>query len=281
MQFGIMLLERWKPEAHTPSVLYFSVIQITSGLAGWWHKGDVIVAGWERSVATVVASQDIAQLLSKSLLFGALDESARRELAGHARCQSFNSGETIVHVGAPGHSMMVILNGTVRVSLLGPRGKGIILADLPPGELLGEVALLDGKERSADATALTKCELVVLERRDVLPFLERRPDVCLKLLELMCARLRKSDQRMSDIAFLELPVRLAKVLLDRIGLASRTGAKPKLSLSQTELAGMIHATRENVNRCLGLWQRQGIVDLDEGELIILQRDSLGAIAGYS
>jgi CRP-like cAMP-binding protein len=232
-------------------------------------------------VATAVALQDIAQLLAKSLLFGALDDGARRELAGHARRQNFDIGEPIFHVGAPGQSMMVILNGTVRVSLPGPRGKGVILADLPPGELLGEVALLDGKERSADATALTKCELVVLERRDVVAFLEKRPDVCLKLLELMCARLRKSDQRMSDIAFLELSVRLAKVLLDRIGSASRAGAKPKLSLSQTELAGMIHATRENVNRCLGLWQRQGIVDLDEGELIILQRDSLGAIAGYS
>jgi CRP-like cAMP-binding protein len=164
-------------------------------------------------VITALASQDIAQLLSKSLLFGALEEAARRDLAGHARRQSFKRGEPVFHVGAPGQSMMVILNGTVRVSLPGPRGKGVILADLPPGELLGEVALLDGKERSADATALTNCELVALERRDVVAFLEKRPDVCLKLLALLCARLRKSDQRMSDIAFLELPVRLAKVLL--------------------------------------------------------------------
>jgi CRP/FNR family transcriptional regulator, cyclic AMP receptor protein len=232
-------------------------------------------------VAIASASQDIAQLLAKSLLFGALDEGARRELAGHARRQNYDIGEPIFHVGAPGQSMMVILNGTVRVSLPGPRGKGIILADVPPGELLGEVALLDGKERSAEATALTKCELVVLERRDVVAFLEKRPDVCLKLLELMCARLRKSAQRMSDIAFLELSVRLAKVLLDRIGSTSRAGAKPKLSLSQTELAGMIHATRENVNRCLRQWQRQGIVDLDERWIVILKRDALDAIAGYS
>jgi CRP-like cAMP-binding protein len=232
-------------------------------------------------VTAALASQDIGQLLSKSLLFRALDEDARRELAGHARRQSFDSGEPIFHVGAPGQSMMVILNGTVRVSLPGPRGKGVILADLPAGELLGEVALLDGKERSADAAALTKCELVVLDRRDVVAFLEKRPDVCLKLLELMCARLRKSDQRMSDIAFLELSVRLAKVLLDRIGPAGRAGAKSKLSLSQTELAGMIHATRENVNRCLGQWQRQGIVDLDERWIIILKREALDAIAGYS
>jgi len=232
-------------------------------------------------MATELASQDIAQFLSKSLLFGALDDGARRELAGHARRQSFDIGEPIFHVGAPGQSMMVILNGTVRVSLPGPRGKGVILADLPAGELLGEVALLDGKERSADATALTRCELVVLERRDVVAFLEKRPDICLKLLELMCARLRKSDQRMSDIAFLELSVRLAKVLLDRISPTGRAGAKSKLSLSQTELANMINATRENVNRCLRNWQRQGIVDLDERWIVVLQREALGAIAGYS
>ena len=232
-------------------------------------------------MATELASQDIAELLSKSLLFGALDGGARRELAGHARRESFDIGEPIFHVGAPGQSMMVILNGTVRVSLPGPRGKGVILVDLPAGELLGEVALLDGGERSADATALTRCELVVLERRDVVAFLEKRPDICLKLLELMCARLRKSDQRMSDIAFLELSVRLAKVLLDRISPTGRAGAKSKLSLSQTELANMINATRENVNRCLRNWQRQGIVDLDERWIVVLQHEALGAIAGYS
>jgi CRP-like cAMP-binding protein len=226
-------------------------------------------------------ARDFAQLLSKSFLFSALDDGARRELASHARRQDFDIGEPIFHVGAPGQSMMVILNGTVRVTLPGPRGKQIILADLPAGEVLGEVALLDGKERSADATALTKCELVVLERRVVVAFLERRPDVCLKLLELMCARLRKSDQRMSDIAFLELSVRLAKVLLDRIGLPGRAGAKPKLSLSQTELASMIHANRENVNRCLRNWQRLGIVSLNARWIIIERREALGAIAGYA
>ena len=205
----------------------------------------------------------------------------RTSVAGHAHRRSFNTGEPIFHFGEPGQSMMVILNGTVRVSLPGPRGKGVILADLEAGELLGEVAVLDGKERSADATALTKCELVVLERRDVIAFLEKRPSMCLKLLELMCARLRKSDQRMSDIAFLELSVGLAKVLLDRSGPSGRATAKSKLSLSQTELAGMIHATRENVNRCLRNWQRQGILDLDERRIVILQREALGAIAGYS
>jgi len=224
-----------------------------------------------------IASPDIAQFLGKSLLFGALDDAARRELAARVHRRGFNVGEPIFHVGAPGQSMMLILNGTVRVSLPGPKGKAVILADLSAGELLGEVALLDGKERSADATALTKCDLLVLERRDVVAFLEKRPDLCLKLLELMCARLRKSDQRMSDIAFFELSSRLAKVLLDRAGKPGRKGAKPKLSLSQTELAGMINATRENVNRCLRNWHRQGIVEVSERWITVLQRDMLEAI----
>ena len=225
-----------------------------------------------------ITSPDIAQILGKGLLFGALDEHARRELAARVHRRSFNVGEPIFHVGAPGQSMMVILNGTVRVSLPGSKGKAIILADLSAGELLGEVALLDGKERSADAAALTKCDLLVLERRDVVAFLEKRPDLCLKLLELMCARLRKSDQRMSDIAFFELSSRLAKVLLDRAGKPGRVGAKLKLSLSQTELAGMINATRESVNRCLRNWQRQGIVDLSERWITVLQHDTLEMIA---
>ena len=82
---------------------------------------------------------------------------------------------------------------------------------------------------------------------------------------------------MSDIAFFELSHRLAKILLDRVGKPSRAGLKPKLSLSQTELASMISATRENVNRCLRNWQRQGIVDVSERWITVLQRDMLEAI----
>ncbi len=233
--------------------------------------------GGARSVAKDIASQDNVRILGKSALFGALDENVRQELAARAHRRSFAVGEPIFHVGAPGQSMMIILAGTVRVSLPGPKGRTVILADLAAGDVLGEVALLDGKERSADAAALTKCDLLVLERRDVVAFLEKRPDLCLKLLELLCARLRKSDQRMSGIAFFELSSRLAKVLLDRSGKPAKAGASSKLSLSQSELAGMINATRENVNRCLRNWQRQGIVDVSERWITVLQRDLLETI----
>jgi CRP-like cAMP-binding protein len=230
-------------------------------------------------VANDVTSQEIGRLLSKCLLFQALGEEERHSLVARMRQRTFKAREPIFHVGAPGQSMLLILKGFVRVSLPGPKGKVMILADLCAGELLGEVALLDGKERSADAAALTNCTVAVLDRRDVVAFLDDRPRTCLKLLELMCARLRKSDERMAEIAFFELPARLAKVLLDR-STASANGVA-KLSLSQSELAGMINASRENVNRCLRDWQRRGIVSIDERWISILQRDTLSSIANSS
>jgi CRP/FNR family transcriptional regulator, cyclic AMP receptor protein len=224
------------------------------------------------------AASGASKLLQKCALFAALDEAERRELAAHAHPRSFAAGEAICRLGDRGDSMMAVAIGTVRISLPTTKGKEIILADLPPGELVGEIALLDGRPRSANATALTNCELMILDRRDVLPFLERHPAVCLKLIELLCGRIRRSDERMYDMAFFDLPVRLAKTLLHYARHSARDGAGVmKLSLSQNELAEMAGGTRENVNRCLRDWQRQGILDLKDGWTIILEPDALSEL----
>jgi CRP-like cAMP-binding protein len=210
-------------------------------------------------------------LLEKCRLFSPLDENGRRELSRTAQPRSIAAGEPICRLGDPGDSMMAVVVGTVRISRPTVRGREIILADLGPGELFGEIALLDGKPRSADAKALTNCELMVLKRQDVLPFLERNPSVCMKLMEILCARIRRSDERMSDIAFYDLPVRLAKTLLH---YPPQGRGIMKLSLSQKELAEMAGGTRENVNRCLRGWQRQGILELKDRWIIILKPETL-------
>jgi CRP/FNR family transcriptional regulator, cyclic AMP receptor protein len=170
--------------------------------------------------------------------------------------------------------MAVVVVGTVRISRPTSRGKEIILADLGSGELFGEIALLDGKPRSANVVALTNCELMLLERRNLIPFLERNPAVCMKMMEILCARIRRSDERMSDIAFFNLRIRLAKTLLYyqpevRVGM--------KVSLSQSELADMAGGTREKVNRCLRDWQRQGIIELKNRWTIIRKPENLRAL----
>jgi CRP/FNR family transcriptional regulator, cyclic AMP receptor protein len=220
-------------------------------------------------------SDRASKLLQKCALFETLDEKERHELSGHAHARSFAAGQSICRLGDRGDSMMAVAVGTVRISLPTAKGKELILADLPAGELLGEIALLDGMPRSADATALTNCELIILERRDVLPFLERNPAACLKLMEMLCRRIRRSDERMYDIAFFDLPVRLAKTVLHYARQSAQgDGGSVKLSLSQNELAEMAGGTRENVNRCLRGWQRDGIVDLKDGWTIILKPQSL-------
>jgi CRP/FNR family transcriptional regulator, cyclic AMP receptor protein len=216
------------------------------------------------------------KLFEKCAIFSALDEHQRQELAAHARPRSFGINEPIFHLGDPGDSMMAVIVGTVRISLPAPKGREIIFGDLSSGELFGEIALLDGKPRSANATALSKCELMVLDRRDLLPFLQRNPAACMNLLQLVCARIRRSDERMADIAFYDLPVRLAKTLLHY----PAQGRPAKLSLTQRELAEMTGATRENVNRCLREWQRRGILDLKDRWTIILKPEVLESLLAF-
>lgn len=219
-------------------------------------------------------ADEASSLLGKCLFFQALDARERTDLAAYAKAKSFPANEPIFHVGDPGASMMGVLVGAVRISLPSPKGRDVILTDLKAGELFGEIALLDGKPRSANATALTRCELLILERRDVLPFLERSPSTCLRLMQLLCGRIRRSDERMAEIAFFELPVRLARALMR----ATPQGhPRRKLSLSQRELGEMSGATRENVNRCLREWQRRGILEIKDRWIIILKPEALQAL----
>ena len=217
------------------------------------------------------------RMLEQSPLFAQMDEDSRRDLIGQARLRSFGVGETVCRIGDPGGSMMAVLTGTVRISMPTVKGKEVILGDLHPGELFGEIAMLDGKPRSANATALTKCELLVLDRRNVIPFLEKHPAACLQLMELLCARIRRSDERMADLAFFELPTRLAKLFLS-YG-SEKAGKEMRFSLSQTELAEMVGATRENVNRCLRDWHRRGLVKLQDGWTVIPNTERLREVLG--
>ncbi len=212
-----------------------------------------------------------ASLLDGCVLFRALDPPSRLALGQRVQRKRVEAGDTIFTVGAPGHSMIAIAKGVVRITYPTARGRDVLLADLGPGEVFGEVALLDGRERSATATAVTECDLVILERSHVVPFLRERPDVCLNLLELLCARLRRSDERMADIAFSDLSARLAKALLACAG-------GERVEMSQSDIADMVGSARENVNRQLGAWKKRGIVDLGLGWVAIRRRADLVAIA---
>lgn len=222
---------------------------------------------------------DKAAALAGCMVFEALSAETREELATHAYPKSFSAGDLIFAAGDPGQTMMAVVKGSVRVGIVTSTAREVVLKDCHQGEVFGEVALFDNGPRSADARALTNVELLMLERRDVLAVLSRHPEGALRLLELLCGRLRRSDERMQELAFLDISTRLARALLRILeGPEAATKRPVRLSLSQTELGNMIGSARENVNRCLKGWQRQEIVDLKEGWLIVLDEKSLKLMA---
>jgi len=213
-------------------------------------------------------SEEAQRLLGTCSLFSGLSNDERAILVARARLRNFAAGQTVFSMGSPGNSMMAVLSGTIRISIPSPDGKEIVLAILHAGEVFGEIPLLDGKERTADAKAITDCSLAILERKDVLAFLDRHPSSWPKLVEVLCERLRASDQQISDLALLQLPVRLAKALLRLADPASR------IHLSQRELGNFIGASRESVNKCLSDWQRSGLIRIEENVIIVANRGAL-------
>lgn len=216
-------------------------------------------------------------ILRQCALFRGLDDVGLCELAGRARMKNFRPGEVIFDAGSPGQEMMAVVIGIVRISLPSITGKELILADLGPGDVFGEIALLDGRARTATATARKACSLLLLHRREVLSFLRKRPDFCITLLELLCSRLRRSDERTADIAFFDVPARLAKAIVSRV--ATSADSTQEVEFSQSDLAKMVGSTRENVNRCLSEWQRQGLVQVVEGRIRVCKMSAMVALAG--
>lgn len=147
----------------------------------------------------VAVRDDAEALLSECLIFQALESEDRRALATRTHRKAYRAGDTIFLAGDPGRSMMVVAQGSVRVTLPTDGGEEIKLAELERGGVLGEVALLDGRPRSASALAITDCEMLLLERPAIGPLLRSNPRASLAIVELLCERLRHADKRMAEV----------------------------------------------------------------------------------
>ncbi len=197
-------------------------------------------------------------------LFGKLPAEDLDALLLHARAEHYLTGTTIFARGSPGRSMMAILEGRVRISVPSPAGTDVVLAIMHPGEVFGEIALLDGEDRTADATAIDDCALLVLDHRDFVPFLARRAELCILLLKLLCQRLRQTDWQVVEVMSGRLDHRVAKALIRLANTAAPGGAGldgVALRLSQKELAGMVGASRESINKQLRFWEEAGVLRL--------------------
>jgi CRP-like cAMP-binding protein len=215
---------------------------------------------------------DKQAILRAHPLFGQLGADAVNRLASYAHTKSFPSGARIFEKGDPGTSLFAVCSGTVKISNQSTSGKDAVFNLIPAGAIFGEIALLDGEARTADAFALTNCELMVIDRRDFVPLVSQHPEIALKLIEILCQRIRRTSEQVEDVTFLDLPGRLAKTLLR---LSADSGAQSrKVSITQREIGQMIGMSRESTNKQLREWEENKWVKLERGGVIVLDRRPL-------
>lgn len=209
-------------------------------------------------------------LIARNFLFANLTGAELDKMLALARVTRYAPREIVWRKGDYGNGMMAVLAGHVKLSARAASGRELAFGIVKPGEIFGEIALLDGHERSVDATALDSCEILFIDRRDFIPFLADHPDISIRLMTALCARLRRTGQQVEDSA-LGLCPRLVRSLLhlaDQYGQPTAVGLRIDLKLSQRDLGQLIGMSRESVNKQLGRWRRQGLIAVDRRTIVI-------------
>ncbi|MGZ5866373.1 MAG: Crp/Fnr family transcriptional regulator [Xanthobacteraceae bacterium] len=225
------------------------------------------------------AADNIA-LLKRQPLFSGLDQRELERLVSYAKSMEVDAGTTLFSKGDPGSALFAIRSGTIKITVPGADGREAVFNLMQDGDIFGEIALLDGQARTADAVATSACNLLVIERRDFLKFVQDNPKVALKIIELLCARLRWTSEHFEEAVLEHLPVRLARTLLRLIKNGSKPGDQNSIKITQQELSQVLGATRESVNRQLRGWETQKLITLDRGGIVIHSLDQLSAIAKH-
>ncbi|MDT3378660.1 Crp/Fnr family transcriptional regulator [Labrys portucalensis] len=178
--------------------------------------------------------------------------------------QRFRDGESIFSRGAPGEGMLIVLQGTIRLSIVSVEGRELILREAGPGDVIGEIAVLDSGRRTADATAVGPVVAGFIAQASFVRLLATRPALQMPILQVLCARLRDTTDQLESIALYPLEARLARFLLwhvKRYGRTRADGARSApLTISQSAIASFVGASRPKVNRLLAAFEERGAIE---------------------
>jgi CRP/FNR family cyclic AMP-dependent transcriptional regulator len=215
-------------------------------------------------------------------LFRNLDDETLSALAGLARIRCCVAGETIVKQDLAADALYVILNGSATVSVSARDGRSLTLREIGRTEIIGEVSLLDGGLPSATVTAVTKMELVSIDRLAFMKLVEERPRIAVALLPVLASRLRRLTAWADDLVGLPLPARVAKCLLGLLAVHGQQLGPSRIRIgerfSQEDLARMVGVTRESINKHLGRFEKGGILTKESGYLVVVDSVRLQAEA---
>lgn len=230
-----------------------------------------------RPVLSRTAKRDI---LAATPIFSSLSRDDLDRLAELATERRAARDATVMRRGDTDCALLVLVHGRLRAGATSPDGREITLGMVEPGAVLGEIALLDGGPRSLDVCAMADSLLLAVDRTSFLPFLKQRPDLMLRVMALLCDRLRRNSLAFEDLATAPLSTRLARLLLSLAathGAPSPHGVQIRLAMSQKEMASQVAATRERVNKQLRQWHESGILTDHDGKLVIRQPQALKSL----
>lgn len=217
--------------------------------------------------------QDVRQ----APLFAALDQEAADALRATMRPVALKRGEVLFVEGDPGDRLYVIVDGKVKLGMKSADGRENLLAVLGPNQMFGELSFFDPGPRNSTATAVTEATLLELSHEDLEPWLTGRPEVARQLLAALAARLRKTNEVVGDLVFSDVPGRVAKALGDlakRFGNRQDDGVHVAHDLTQEELAQLVGASRETVNKALADFAARGWLRLEARAVVILDEERL-------
>lgn len=210
-------------------------------------------------------------------LFANMDPEASRTLLASMTSLHVARGEVLFHEGEPGDRLYVIRSGKIKLGRRSGDGRENLLAVLGPGEMFGELSLFDPGPRTATATGLADATVLELGHHDLIPWLEQNPTVAKHLLGALGRRLRRTNDALADLVFSDVPGRVAKALLDlsqRFGQQTDEGVRVAHDLTQEELAQLVGASRETVNKALADFAARGWVRREGRAIVLLDVDRL-------
>jgi CRP/FNR family cyclic AMP-dependent transcriptional regulator len=216
-------------------------------------------------------------LLAQSPLFAALDTESALTLESALTQRSLARGHVVFKEGDPGDRLFVVLEGKVKISRAAADGRENLLAVLGATEMFGELSLFDPGPRTATITTITETTLASLDHDDLRPLLTQRPAVAVHLLQALAQRLRRTNEAMADLVFTDVPGRVAKALLDlaeKFGVVEADGTRVRHDLTQEELAQLVGASRETVNKALSEFAHRGWLRIEGRSVLLIDPERL-------
>ena len=218
-----------------------------------------------------------SEVLAQAGLFQGVTPEAREALSSGLQFGDYTRGEAVFHEGEQGDTLYIVLSGKVKVGRRAADGRENMLSVMGPSDMFGELSLFDPGPRTATATVLTDARLASLAHSSLRPWITDRPEIAEQLLRVLARRLRRTNDALADLIFTDVPGRVAKALLglaERFGTQEAEGVRVHHDLTQEELAQLVGASRETVNKALADFAARGWMRVDSRAVTILDADRL-------